>query len=114
MHTMQRAHRALARWLHAWQVWVPCVLILAIALPNVTFMIPATRDYLEEVYQPLQALKFFKSHGKAFHKYGPMPNFLLAPGTACRSRIGMRRARSANPPKTIPTASRIRISRSGS
>lgn len=72
----------LVRWLRAWHVWVPCVLILAIALPNVTFMLPATRDYLEEVYQPLQALKFFKSHGQAFHKYGPMPNFLLAPGYA--------------------------------
>jgi hypothetical protein len=45
-------------------------------------MLPACQDYMDEIYQPLQALKFFKTHGQAFHKYGPMPNFLLAPGYA--------------------------------
>ncbi len=35
---------------------------------------------MDEIYQPLQALKFFATHGHAFNKYGPMPNFILAPG----------------------------------
>src|SRR4051812_24781619 len=61
-------------------IWIPCLVILILAAPSVTFMLPACEDYLDEIYQPLQALKFFKTHGTAFHKYGPLPNFLLAPG----------------------------------
>ena len=65
------------RWAH---VWGPCLIIVILAAPAVNFMLPATTDYLDEIYQPLQALKFFKTRGHAFHKYGPMPNFVLAPG----------------------------------
>src|SRR5438067_2711239 len=65
------------RWAH---VWAPCLIIVILAAPAVNFMLPATADYLDEIYQPLQALKFFKTRGHAFHKYGPMPNFVLAPG----------------------------------
>ncbi|HEX8521001.1 MAG TPA: hypothetical protein VF669_02010 [Tepidisphaeraceae bacterium] len=65
-----------------WPVVVPCLVLVILAAPSVTFMLPACQDYMDEIYQPLQALKFFKSHGHAFHKYGPMPNFILAPGYA--------------------------------
>jgi hypothetical protein len=59
---------------------VPLAILVILAAPSVTFMLPATEDYLGEIYQPLQALKFFKTKGSAFHKYGPTPNFILAPG----------------------------------
>jgi hypothetical protein len=63
-------------------VVVPLLILTVLAAPSVTFLLPATQDYLGEIYQPLQALKFFKTGGKQFHKYGPAPNFVLAPGYA--------------------------------
>lgn len=76
----RRRRGFLARLAAAWHLWVPLLVIAILAAPQVPFLLPATEDYLDEVYQPLQALKFFKSRGTAFHKYGPAPNFLLAPG----------------------------------
>ena len=35
------------------------MVIVILAAPAVNFMLPATADYLDEIYQPLQALKFF-------------------------------------------------------
>src|SRR3954469_13834236 len=61
-------------------IWIPLLVILILAAPSVSFMLPACEDYLDEIYQPLQTLKFFKTHGQAFHKYAPLPNFILAPG----------------------------------
>jgi hypothetical protein len=61
-------------------VALPLVMLALMAWPSVPFMLPASRDLLSEIYQPMQALKFFATKGQAFHKYGPMPNFLLAPG----------------------------------
>ena len=61
-------------------VVIPLLILVVLAAPNVTFLLPATQDYLGEIYQPIQALKFFKSKGREFHKYGPAPNFMLAPG----------------------------------
>lgn len=37
---------------------------------------------LGESYQPRRILAFFNSPGQRFHKYGVMPNVLLAPGYA--------------------------------
>src|SRR5687768_16430283 len=67
----------LTRPLH---VVIPLLVLVLLAAPNVTFLLPATQDYLGEIYQPIQALKFFKTRGQEFHKYGPAPNFILAPG----------------------------------
>ena len=61
-------------------VWAPLLVLLVLAAPSVPALIPASQDYLDEIYQPLQALKFFKTRGQQFHKYGPLPNFVLAPG----------------------------------
>jgi hypothetical protein len=55
------------------------VLIL-LAAPVVTHLLPACRSHLGENYQPLRTLKFVHSRGREFHKWGPMPNFMLAPG----------------------------------
>lgn len=48
------------------------------SFPGLYWMSPTITDRLES-YQPLQALKFFATRGQAFHKYGPFPNFVLAP-----------------------------------
>jgi hypothetical protein len=69
--------RPLSRYAH---IWAPLLIVIALAGPSVPFLLPATQDHLDEIYQPLQALKFFKSKGKAYHKYAPLPNFILAPG----------------------------------
>jgi hypothetical protein len=61
-------------------IWAPLLILTILSAPSITSLLPATQDYLDEIYQPLRALKFFASHGKAFHKYGPAPNFFLAPG----------------------------------
>jgi hypothetical protein len=55
------------------------LLLLVYAAPFVPFLLPSRNDYLGEIYQPLQAMKFFATRGTAFHKYGPAPNFVLAP-----------------------------------
>ena len=75
------AVRPRARWFaRPLHVVIPLLVLLVLATPNVTFLLPATQDYLGEIYQPIQALKFFKSKGREFHKYGPAPNVVLAPG----------------------------------
>src|SRR5688572_2112659 len=56
----------LTRYLH---VVIPLLVLVVLAAPNVTFLLPATQDYLGEIYQPIQALKFFKTKGREFHKY---------------------------------------------
>ena len=56
-----------------------CVLALFIfSAPGLFWMYPSMSDRFES-YQPLQALRFFASHGRLFAKYGPFPNFVLAP-----------------------------------
>jgi hypothetical protein len=56
-----------------------CIFILFLfSFPGLYWMCPSITDRLES-YQPLQALKFFATRGQAFHKYGPFPNFVLAP-----------------------------------
>ena len=56
-----------------------CVFVLFLfSFPGLYWMYPTITDRLES-YQPLQALKFFATLGQAFHKYGPFPNFVLAP-----------------------------------
>lgn len=56
-----------------------CVLALFFfSAPGLFWMYPSMSDRFES-YQPLQALRFFASHGHMFAKYGPFPNFVLAP-----------------------------------
>ncbi|QQE12877.1 hypothetical protein JD969_05280 [Planctomycetota bacterium] len=62
-----------------WWVIAPLLFITLYCIPLVTFLLPATESYFGETYQPLRALKFFASKGQDYHKYGPLPNFLLAP-----------------------------------
>jgi hypothetical protein len=54
------------------------VLLAVYVAPSVGYQLPNYRSNLSEEYQPLQALKFFATKGAAFHKYGPMENFILA------------------------------------
>ncbi|MCG8524413.1 MAG: hypothetical protein MI744_19595, partial [Pseudomonadales bacterium] len=62
-----------------WWIITPLAFITLFCIPLVTFLLPATESYFGETYQPLRALKFFASKGQSYHKYGPLPNFLLAP-----------------------------------
>jgi len=55
------------------------LLLLVYTAPFIPFLLPSRTDHLGEIYQPLQALKFFATRGTTFHKYGPAPNFILAP-----------------------------------
>jgi hypothetical protein len=76
----QIARRPFAtRFARAWPAWGPMLLSLVYMAPFVPFLLPATQDSLGEIYQPLQALKFFATRGTTFHPYGPAPNFVLAP-----------------------------------
>ena len=68
-----------ARFTAAWPVWVPMLLLLIYTAPFIPFLLPSKADHLGEIYQPLQALKFFATRGTTYHKYGPAPNFILAP-----------------------------------
>ena len=68
-----------ARFASAWPVWVTMLLLLIYTAPFIPFLLPSRSDQLSEIYQPLQALKFFATRGTTFHKYGPAPNFILAP-----------------------------------
>jgi len=63
----------------AW-LWAPCLLVAVFAAPSIPYLLPSYYCHLGESYQPLRALRFFHSLGADYHKYGPMPNFLLAPG----------------------------------
>jgi hypothetical protein len=49
------------------------------ALPLVYHQIPNNFDTLDESFEPIKTLKFLHSKGRAFHKWGPMPNFVYAP-----------------------------------
>jgi len=66
-------------------LWVGLLIALTVgilAAPSVTFLLPNTQSLQVEDYQPLKTLKFFKNRGQSYHKYGPMTNFVLAPGYA--------------------------------
>ncbi len=67
-----------------WAAWValPLLWLALLAAPSVTWQLPAYRDMHPEQYQPFRALNFFKSKGQAYHKWGVLPNFVLAPGYA--------------------------------
>ncbi len=60
-------------------VVIPCILIVLYASPLVFHQIPGNFDTLTESSEPLKTLKFVHSKGSAFHKWGPMPNFIYAP-----------------------------------
>ncbi len=62
-----------------WPVVLVILLSSLLAIPRLTFLLPALADHRDEIYQPLRALKFAASAGQAFHKYGPAPNFVLLP-----------------------------------
>ena len=59
------------RLVSAWPVWGPLLPLLVYVAPFISFMLPSRMDHLGEVYQPLQALKFFATRGTTYHKYGP-------------------------------------------
>lgn len=65
----------------AW-IWLPMLVVVALAAPSIEYMLPSFESHLGENYQPLKALRFFSSPTTDYHKYGPMTNFLLAPGYA--------------------------------
>ena len=49
------------------------------AFPLICYQIPGNFDTLTESYEPIKTLKFVHSKGRAYHKWGPMPNFIYAP-----------------------------------
>jgi hypothetical protein len=59
---------------------LPLLLILALAFPLLHYQLPNFKSTLTEEYQPFKTLKFIASAGRSFHKWGPVDNFLLAPG----------------------------------
>jgi hypothetical protein len=63
----------------SWFVVVPCALLVLFAWPLVWHQIPNNFDTLDESFEPIKTLKFFHSKGRAFHKWGPMPNLVYAP-----------------------------------
>ena len=75
------------RLVSAWPVWGPLLPLLVYVAPFISFMLPSRMDHLGEVYQPLQALKFFATRGTTYHKYGPcqisswLPSMVLPWGT---------------------------------
>lgn len=81
----QCGEKAAARWTPAsffarqFHVVIPCALVLLYAFPLVFYQIPGNFDTLTESFEPIKTLKFVHSKGRAFHKWGPMPNFIDAP-----------------------------------
>jgi hypothetical protein len=63
---------------HAWML-LPLAVLVVLAAPTISYMLPGYVSHLGENYQPLRALKFYSSLGGEFHKYGTLPNFLLLP-----------------------------------
>lgn len=61
---------------------LPAAAVVLYAAPLVTFQLPNYESTISEEYQPIKALSFFSSRGRAFAKWGPIDNFLLAPGYA--------------------------------
>lgn len=76
------AARALGRLAAAAWIWAPVLVVVVLAWPSVDYMLPGYASHLGENYQPIKALRFFASPWTDYHKYGPMTNFLLAPGYA--------------------------------
>ncbi len=62
-------------------LWIllPLIVFTWLCMPVVFDLLPAYMSYLPESYQPIRALKFYSTFGNSFHKYGPLPNLLLAP-----------------------------------
>jgi hypothetical protein len=60
-------------------VIIPCALILLYASPLVFHQIPNNFDTLNESFEPIKTLKFVYYKGRAFHKWGPMPDLIYAP-----------------------------------
>lgn len=65
----------------AW-IWLPLLVLAALAAPSLWFMLPSYQSELGENYEPLKTLRFAASLGADYHKYGPMTCFLLLPGYA--------------------------------
>ncbi len=61
-------------------MWVPAVVLLLCVGPRLWFLLPSPREPFGEVYQPMRAIAFGQKLGQDFHKYGPVPNFILLPG----------------------------------
>ncbi len=80
INSIGRVVRSVSGWLRDWvHVWPLLLVLVILEAPFLPFLYPSRHEPLGEVYQPLQALKFFHSHGTDFHKYGPTQNFVLAP-----------------------------------
>jgi hypothetical protein len=68
------------RWFRGhYHILIPCLLVLAYAAPLITALLPDLSDELTESYEPAKTLNFVYTHGKAFHKWGPLPSILYAP-----------------------------------
>jgi hypothetical protein len=91
-----------SRWHSLLRPEIISILVLgAYALPGMVWCWPTSYDRLES-YQPMQALKFFATMGHAFHKYGPMSNFVLAPVYALQLAIWRLTGAFSKPAQSFP------------
>ena len=90
------------RFLRQYEILLPLLILVVFAGPVVAYMLPAYESHLSEVYQPLRALKFLSSFGQEYHKWGVMPNFLLAPGYAITLGYWYLTGAFSNPSDTFP------------
>ncbi len=63
----------------SWYVALPCLLVVLYAAPIVGHRLPNTVCTLDESYEPLKTLKLISTKGRAYYKWGPMPNLVYAP-----------------------------------
>jgi len=73
---------SMRRLIKHYDALVPIAFLTMMAAPVIIYMLPAYESYISEIYQPLRALRFMASFGQDYHKWGVMPNLLLAPGYA--------------------------------
>ncbi len=85
-----------------WLALVIALIVGVLAAPSVTFLLPNTESMQVEDYQPLKTLKFFKNRGQSYHKYGPMTNFVLAPGYGASLAWWQANKDFENPNETFP------------
>ncbi|HBE18534.1 MAG TPA: hypothetical protein DEG17_12950 [Cyanobacteria bacterium UBA11149] len=83
-------------------IWLPLSIAILFAAPSITFMLPSPTSYLAEEYQPFQALEFWGTKGQAYHKYGPLGNFLLAPGYGISLAYWYLKGTFSTPSTTFP------------
>lgn len=85
-----------------WHITLPILVCVILSAPFIWFLTPSYEPLFADEYQPLKALKFFKSFGQDYHKWGPLTNFLLAPGYAISLGWWYLKGTFSNPTEHFP------------